>query len=92
MSETGISAATEAALSELAAASDRDFTLCPRCRCCEMESVECYQCHGDGLYGHDCGEDCCACLYPEDNEPCDICDGKGYWQACAGHCNEEGRH
>ena len=41
--------------------------------------VSCYNCE-DGLTGdHDCGEDCCACLDPEPNVLCDVCDGKGYW-------------
>lgn len=39
--------------------------------------VECWQCGGDGYFGHDCGEDVCCCLYPEDNEVCDICGGDG---------------
>lgn len=42
--------------------------------------VTCYNCGGEGITDeHDCGEDCCACLYPEPNVRCDICDGKGYW-------------
>lgn len=44
---------------------------------------ECTNCE-DGMSGHDCGEDCCACLYPENNVPCDICDGKGGWWVCLG--------
>lgn len=42
----------------------------------------CWNCAGEGTDGHDCGEDCCCCLYPEDNVPCDICDGEGGWHAC----------
>jgi hypothetical protein len=41
--------------------------------------VRCWQCGGEGVSGHECGEDTCVCLYPVDNEECDICDGKGYW-------------
>ena len=38
--------------------------------------VSCWQCDG-GYVGHDCGEDVCCCLNPEDNERCDICNGEG---------------
>lgn len=41
--------------------------------------VGCWSCGGEGTAGHDCGEDCCACLWPEDNVTCDICRGKGGW-------------
>jgi len=45
-----------------------------------MIRVTCYACQGEGLSGdHECGEDCCACRYPEPNVRCDICEGKGYW-------------
>lgn len=44
------------------------------------EWVTCWQCAGEGTNGHDCGEDCCACLYPEDNVTCYICRGKGGWE------------
>jgi hypothetical protein len=66
--------------------------LCPRCKCCEMDWVQCESCGGDGVSGHDCGEDCCCCLNPEDNIVCDICDGKGGWEACLGGCDENGKH
>lgn len=42
------------------------------------EWVECWNCD-EGYSGHDCGEDCCCCLDPEDNVICDICRGKGGW-------------
>ena len=48
---------------------------------CEFIVEECEQCGGDGVYGHDCGEDCCACLYPEENRPCDVCNGSGWIRA-----------
>ena len=48
----------------------------------EREWCECWQCGGDGVHGHDCGEDCCCCLHPEDNTTCDICDGHGGWWRC----------
>ena len=56
----------------------------PACKVCghEMDRVVCWQCGGEGVDGHDCGEDCCCCLYPEDNETCDICGGAGAWWAC----------
>lgn len=47
----------------------------------EKEWCECWNCE-DGYSGHDCGEDVCCCLYPEDNERCDICRGKGGWWRC----------
>lgn len=57
------------------------------CQVCawEVERVDCDQC-SDGFVGHDCGEDCCACLEPEDNVACDTCDGYGFWVRCkCGH-------
>lgn len=48
----------------------------------EMEWEECETCGGEGVCGHDCGEDVCCCLYPEDNIPCDICDGVGGYYLC----------
>lgn len=41
--------------------------------------VECDSCGGDGVAGHDCGEDTCCCMWPEDNMTCDQCEGKGGW-------------
>lgn len=48
----------------------------------EREWCWCYECGGEGVSGHDCGEDCCCCLYPEDNMRCDICRGRGGWWRC----------
>lgn len=42
----------------------------------------CWNCE-DGYSGHDCGEDCCCCLDPEDNVVCDICEGEGGFYVCA---------
>jgi hypothetical protein len=53
---------------------------CARCGS-SMHYERCDQCE-DGFDGHDCGEDCCVCLYPEDNMTCDICDGRGGWYRC----------
>jgi len=48
---------------------------------CKKEWRDCYNCGGEGVYGHECGEDTCCCLDPVDNERCDICRGKeGWWQ------------
>lgn len=54
------------------------------CSTCEreLEWVECEQCE-DGLSYHDCGDDCCACLYPEPNVSCGQCGGAGGWYWCA---------
>lgn len=53
---------------------------CARCgSTCDWQ--KCGACD-DGLSGHDCGEDCCCCLDPEPNVPCDICEGHGGWWSC----------
>lgn len=49
---------------------------CARCGS-SVEHLRCYNCGGEGYDGHECGEDCCQCLYPEDNRECDICNGYG---------------
>ena len=50
---------------------------------------ECPDCEGIGLGGHDCGEDTCPCINPEDNIDCITCDGKGNWMShelcCSGN-------
>jgi hypothetical protein len=69
-----------------------DHETCPRCKCCSREWERCDHCGGEGVYGHDCGEDCCCCLDPEDNIPCDVCGGKGGWWMCIGGCDKDGRH
>lgn len=43
------------------------------------EYVDCWKCGGEGYSHHDCGEDICCCLEPEDNVECDICKGHGGW-------------
>lgn len=65
-------------------------TQCARCGS-SIEWEPCDACGGDGFYGHDCGEDCCACLYPDDNVRCDICEGRGGWERClssADYCEQ----
>lgn len=47
-----------------------------------LGDVECWQCGGEGVSHHDCGEDVCCCRWPEDNVRCDICDGKGGYKVC----------
>ena len=54
---------------------------CARCGS-SVTYEDCTNCGGEGVTDHDCGEDCCCCLYPEDNVPCDICDGEGGWWQC----------
>ncbi len=61
--------------------------LCPICACCSLSFMECENCAGDGVHGHDCGEDTCCCLDPEENIVCDICQGKGYFLRCLGGCD-----
>jgi hypothetical protein len=53
---------------------------CARCGS-SVDTERCNECE-DGLDGHDCGEDCCACLHPEDNVPCQYCDGSGVFHCC----------
>lgn len=48
---------------------------CARCgSSCDWQ--ECCECD-DGFSGHECGEDCCACPYPEPNVVCQYCWGRG---------------
>jgi hypothetical protein len=60
-----------------------DRITCPRCKCCEADLYECDNCD-EGFVGHDCGEDSCCCLYPEENRRCDICNGRGTVFICQG--------
>ncbi len=53
---------------------------CEKCHG-ERDWKDCYNCE-DGYSYHDCGEDCCCCLDPEDNVTCDICEGHGGWYVC----------
>lgn len=43
----------------------------------DSEYVDCWYCGGSGYIDHDCGEDTCCCLYPEDNVRCPECKGSG---------------
>lgn len=53
---------------------------CARCGSSLM-TEHCGQCE-DGYSDHDCGDDTCCCLYPVLNVPCDLCDGRGFWNVC----------
>lgn len=49
----------------------------------EKDRIECWNCDGDGFSHHDCGEDCCCCLDPEEkNVLCSECHGAGGWWIC----------
>lgn len=54
---------------------------CARCGS-SLDFDDCEVCNGEGVDGHDCGEDCCCCLYPEDNVPCSYCHGYGSYPQC----------
>jgi hypothetical protein len=54
---------------------------CKRCGS-SIEHVACDVCDGEGLDGHDCGEDCCCCADPEPNVQCQLCQGRGGWWRC----------
>lgn len=53
---------------------------CARCGC-TMDVIDCPDCE-DGFSHHDCGDDCCCCLYPEPNVCCETCNGAGFWRRC----------
>lgn len=53
---------------------------CPECGS-DMDWEDCPNCC-DGYIGHDCGEDSCCCLDPEDNVICEICGGSVGWWIC----------
>lgn len=42
--------------------------------------VDCWSCGGSGFTDHDCGEDTCMCLDPEDDTECEMCRGDGGWR------------
>lgn len=56
---------------------------CQCARCGSSLAFErCEMCGGDGLDGHDCGEDSCCCMDPEPNLTCDACRGRGSFPQC----------
>lgn len=48
----------------------------PECICDGNGWVPCWNTCNEG-YFHDCGEDTCCCLDPEDDVPCEVCGGRG---------------
>lgn len=57
----------------------------PDCPACgqPLDWMDCHHCHGEGYVEHDCFEDTCCCLDPDD-EVCRDCDGDGgYWRCNA---------
>jgi hypothetical protein len=51
----------------------------PSCARCGSSAdwLICWDCGGDLYTHHDCGDDTCCCLHPEDNVLCDTCQGAG---------------
>jgi hypothetical protein len=54
---------------------------CARCGSSVMPE-DCDNCGGTGVSSHDCGEDTCCCLDPDDNVTCDWCGGRGHFWVC----------
>ena len=54
---------------------------CKRCGS-SVSFEECWACGGDGVDGHDCGDDTCFCLRPEENVDCTHCHGTGHFATC----------
>lgn len=48
-----------------------------------LDFESCWECAGEGGY-HDCGDDTCPCLHPEDDYwwDCETCDGEGGYLVC----------
>jgi len=66
--------------------SEQDHWDC-QCARCGSSAVfhECEACGGQGVDGHDCGEDSCCCADPEDNVRCSLCRGEGgEWRCVSG--------
>jgi hypothetical protein len=60
---------------------ERTEWMCGRCGS-SISFEECEHCGGEGVTSHDCGEDCCCCLDPEDNVACGACGGSGAFPLC----------
>ncbi len=68
----------------------QDYPPCDRneyeCQCARCGSScsdqRCFDCGGEGVNGHECGDDCCCCADPEENMLCETCQGKGHWWSC----------
>lgn len=62
---------------------------CPGCGA-DLHWESCDACE-DGYNGHDCGEDTCCCLHPDENVECGQCEGHGGWWRCwETHTEEQG--
>lgn len=59
---------------------EESYPSCPTCGA-DLDWEYCDNCE-DGYSHHDCGEDTCCCLHPEDNVKCSMCDGYGGWYRC----------
>lgn len=55
--------------------------ICAKCGS-DVEWEDCWDCGGEGFTHHDCGEDTCCCLEPENNVGCDTCNGSNGWYRC----------
>lgn len=67
-----------------------DSRPCPRCGCCDTETVDCEACWGEG--GWNPYEDDPLWYDPDDFELCETCDGVGCYAVCAGWCDIPGAH
>ena len=55
---------------------------CKKCGHEESAWRTCWSCGGEGGY-HDCGEDTCCCLDPDEiTNACSECRGNGGWNVC----------
>ena len=54
---------------------------CARCGS-SLGFEDCGSCGGEGVYGHECGEDTCCCADPEENATCGVCSGNGSFPVC----------
>ena len=69
-----------------------DREMCPTCGCCELAREDCDACGGEGVDGHNCGEDTCCCLHPDENVGCMYCFGRGFVWICLGGCEGTKSH
>lgn len=65
-----------------ASGEDIEYVLCARCGG-DTQWADCPNCDEFGYSHHNCGEDSCCCLYPENNVVCDWCGGTGGRLHCA---------
>lgn len=68
--------------------------LCPRCKCCDLEWMECCEtCGGEGETPFGYLHEIDPLEYDvDDADPCDVYDGTGGWWVCGGGCDEHGQH